>query len=258
MTAATSQQRRTKRAAAGGIGATILAVLAKGKGALALLKAVPVGKALLSSATFALFVATYAARQGVWFAVGFGLLLMIHELGHGAAMRAAGIRAGWPVFIPFLGAFIAMKDHPADPLVEARVAYAGPVAGTGASLACAALGLWTRAPIFFALAYSGFFLNLFNMVPLGFLDGSRVARVFSRGAWIVGIAIFGALFLVSPSPQLGIIGVMSLMQALRRPAADLDAIAKSDRRAWAARYFGLCAFLAAGMACSHVLIDGAH
>ncbi len=254
MTAEVSAERR-KRAAAGGIGASILALAAKGKGALALVKAVPIGKALLTSASFAVFVATFAARHGFVYGLGFATLIMIHELGHGMAMRAAGIRAGWPVFIPFLGAFIAMKDHPADAEVEARIAYAGPVAGTAASLGCAAIGLETGSMLFLSLAYSGFFVNLFNMVPLGFLDGSRVARVFSRGAWIVGVAIMGAMFLVSPSPQLGIIGVMSLMQALRRPAPDLAAVDPAVRRAWAARYFGLCAFLACGMWCSHTLIE---
>jgi Zn-dependent protease len=158
------------------------------------------------------------------------------------------------VFIPFLGAFIAMKDRPADALVEARVAYAGPVAGTAASLGCAAIGLTQESQFFLTLSYVGFFLNLFNMTPLGFLDGARVARVFSRGAWIVGIVVFGALFYASPSPQLGIIGVLSVMQALKRPAPDLDAVAPGERRAWAARYFGLCTFLAAGMWCSHTLI----
>jgi Zn-dependent protease len=244
-----------KRGVIGAVGAALLALAAKSKALLVLLKALPFAKVLLTFGTFGLSILAYGMRSGLAFGVGFALLLLVHELGHGWAMRDAGIRAGWPVFIPFFGAFIAMKDQPAHPSIEARIAYAGPVAGTAAALLCAAIGLFLHKPFFLALAYVGFFLNLFNLVPLGFLDGARIARVFSRGAWIVGVVLLGALFFVSPSPQLAIIGVMGLVQVFRRSNEDLAQVTDADRRVWAFRYFGLCFFLGAATFFTHQLLE---
>lgn len=239
------KQAPPRRGFLGGAAAIVVAVLAKAKLLLGALKAVPMAKLLLTGGSFALSVLIYGARSGWAFGVGFVLLILIHELGHGLAMRSAGIRAGWPVFVPFLGAFIAMKDKPQHPNVEAAVAIAGPVAGTAASLVCAALGLFLHAPFFLALAYVGFYLNLFNLVPFGFLDGGRIARVFSRGAWIVGIVLMAGMFFAHPSPQLLVIGLMGLTQVFRRSNEDLTLVTDADRRTWAIRYFGLCFFLGA-------------
>jgi Zn-dependent protease len=248
-----------KRGALGAAGAGLLAIAVKGKALFAIAKALPFAKVLLTFGTFGLSIFAYAMRNGLAFGVGFVTLLLIHELGHGMAMRAAGIRAGWPVFIPFFGAFISMKDKPAHPAIEARIAYAGPVAGTAGALVCAAIGLFLHKPFFLALAYFGFFLNLFNLVPMGFLDGARIARVFSRGAWIVGVILLGALFLVSPSPQLAIIGVMGLVHVFRRSGSgedeDLAAVTDADRKIWAFRYFGLCFFLGAATFFTHQLLE---
>jgi Zn-dependent protease len=235
------------------LGATLLA---KGKLALGLLKVLPFGKVLLTGGTIALSVLAYARGQGIAFGVAFVGLILIHELGHGAAMKAYGIRSGWPVFIPFFGAMIAMKDKPEHPRIEAAIAYAGPVAGTAASLVCAAIGLAFHEPFWMALAYTGFFLNLFNLVPFGFLDGGRIARLLSRRAWILGAVLLVVLFLQSPSPQLLAIGAFGAMHAFRRQAdPDLELVTSADRKTWAIRYFGLCAFLAVGVALSHRLLQ---
>jgi Zn-dependent protease len=224
------------------LGAVGLSIAAKGKALLGLLKAVPVAKALLTFGSFGGTIFLYALKSGLPFAFGFVLLIMIHELGHAYAMRVEGVRASWPVFIPFMGAFIAMKDVPVSADSEARIAIAGPVAGTAGALACAALGLWLHAPLYLALAYSAFFLNLFNLVPFGFLDGARVARVFSKRAWIVGGLVMLGLMLLSPSPQLLFIGLMGLSQALRRAGEPVE-VTPSQQRLWSLRYFGLVSFL---------------
>lgn len=244
-----------KRGWVGGSVAAAIALLSKGKLLLAALKALPFAKVFLTAGSMGLSILLYAVGRGWAFGVGFVLLILLHELGHGWAMKSAGIRAGWPVFIPFLGAFIAMKDQPAHPAIEARVAYAGPFAGTAAALVCAAIGLASRSPFFLALANIGFFLNLFNLVPIGFLDGARIARVFSRKAWIVGAILLGGMFLVSPSPQLLLIGLMGLGAAFRRNE-DLDLVSPTDRRVWALRYFGLCFFLGAAIFFTQRLLHG--
>lgn len=240
----------------GGAVAAAIALASKGKFLLAALKALPFAKVFLTAGTMGLSIFLYAIRSGFAFAVGFVLLIFVHELGHGLAMKQAGIRAGWPVFIPFFGAFISMKDAPQHPNIEARVAYAGPLAGTAAALVCAAIGLAVKSPFFLALANIGFFLNLFNLVPLGFLDGARIARVFSRGAWIVGAILLGGMFFISPSPQLLLIGVLGLAAVFRRDDSDLEQVTPADRRVWAVRYFGLAFFLGAAMFFTQRLLHG--
>lgn len=245
-----------KRGWIGGAIAAAIALLSKGKFLLAALKALPFAKVFLTAGTMGLSIFLYAMRSGFEFAVGFVLLIFIHELGHGVVMKQAGIRSGWPVFIPFFGAFISMKDAPQHPTIEARVAYAGPLAGTAAALACAAIGLALKSPFFLALANIGFFMNLFNLVPLGFLDGARIARVFSRAAWIVGAILLGGMFFISPSPQLLLIGILGLSAVFRRDNADLAEVTPADRRIWAVRYFGLAFFLGAAIFFTQRLLHG--
>lgn len=245
--------RRSGGAVKSGLGALLLGLLAKGKGLLLMLKALPFAKVLLTGGSMAMSIWVYAKMGGVAFGFGFVLMIFIHEMGHGLAMKRAGIEAGWPVFIPLFGAMIAMKGRPSHPRIEAEVAYAGPVAGTGAALLCAGLGLWLQSPFFLALAYTGFFLNLFNLTPLGFLDGGRIARVLSPKASVVGAIVMGGLCLISPSPQLILIAVLAAMQAFRRNNADLELVTADDRRTWALRYFGLCGFLGLALMLTHQL-----
>lgn len=241
-----------------GLWALGLGVLLKGKSLLVLLKGLPFAKVLLTGGSMAASVLFYAMNGGVAFAFGLVLMIFIHELGHGFAMKRAGIESGWPVFIPFFGAMIAMKGRSTHPRVEADIAYGGPVAGTGAALVCAALGLWLHSQFFLMLAYTGFFLNLFNLTPLGFLDGGRIARVLSRKASIIGAVIMGGLCLLSGSPSLVLITIMAGMQAFRRDNSDLELVTADDRKTWAVRYFGLCAFLGLALYLTTLLTHARH
>ncbi len=246
-------QRGGGGALKGGIGALLLGLLAKGKGLLLLLKGLPFAKLLMTGGTMAASVWVYAVRGGFAFALGLVLMIFVHEMGHGLAMKRAGIAAGWPVFIPFFGAMIAMKGRPNHPRIEADIAYAGPVAGTGIALLCAAIGLLLHSPFFLGLAYIGFFLNLFNLTPIGFLDGGRIARLLSRKASIVGAIVMVLLYLRNPSPMLLVIGAMAVMQSFRRDNSDLELVTADDRRTWALRYFGLCGFLGLALMFTHEL-----
>jgi Zn-dependent protease len=245
---------------AAALGAALLAKL-KGAGAILgwllwPLKLLKLGKFWLTVLSMATMIAFEAQRGGVAFGVGFVVLLLIHELGHGFAIRQAGLHAGWPVFIPFLGAVIALKGQPSDRQVEARIAIAGPVAGTVGAMACAALFLLTHGRLWLGLAHVGFFLNLFNLVPMSPLDGGRVAQAFSKRAWLVGAVLLGALFLVTKSPQLLIIAVFALMHR-RRGEPDRAELPQAQQKAVAIEYFGLCLFLGAAMATTHALLDAA-
>jgi Zn-dependent protease len=155
-------------------------VLAKAKWLLVVLKGLKFGKLLLTFGSMFAMIAFEGARHGWAFGVGFVVLIFIHEMGHALAIKQAGLEAGYPVFIPFMGAFITLKGQPRSPREEATIALAGPVAGAAASVACAGVYLSTHEHLFLALAYVGFLLNLFNMTPIPPLDGGRAAAVFSR------------------------------------------------------------------------------
>jgi Zn-dependent protease len=121
-------------------------------------------------------VGAYALIWGWKFGVGFVALILVHELGHFVEARRQGLDVSIPRFIPFLGAYVAIKNSPLNPLRNAYVALAGPAAGGLASLACWGYGSATGSSLFHALAYAGFFLNLFNLIPIGILDGGAIWR----------------------------------------------------------------------------------
>jgi len=135
---------------------------------------------------FGIFLAVggYALLWGWKFAVGFVLLILVHELGHYVEARRQGLDPALPVFLPFLGAYVALRNVPFDPWRNALVSLAGPVAGGVGAFAIYAVGEAQDSRLLLALAYAGFFLNLFNMLPIGFLDGGHLLRswrVLSRG-----------------------------------------------------------------------------
>jgi Zn-dependent protease len=123
-----------------------------------------------------LSVGGYALLFGWRFAIGFVLLILVHELGHYVEAKRQGLSPSLPVFVPFLGAYVALKGQPFDPWRNALVSIAGPIAGGLAALACLLYGEATGSDLMRALAYAGFFLNLINLVPVGILDGGHILR----------------------------------------------------------------------------------
>ncbi len=118
----------------------------------------------------------YALIWGWRFAIGFVLLILVHELGHYVEARRQGLNPQLPVFIPFLGAYVALRGQPFDPWRNALVSVAGPVAGGIGALACLVYGNAVGSDLLRALAYAGFFLNLVNLIPIGILDGGHMLR----------------------------------------------------------------------------------
>src|SRR5205823_8899095 len=132
--------------------------------------------------------AAYSLIWGWQFAIGFVLLLLVHEMGHVIQLRREGVPASAPLFIPFLGAVVGMKQAPKDAATEARVGLAGPVLGSLGCLVPLALYGVTGNNLFRALAFIGFFLNLFNLLPIVPLDGGRAMAAISPFVWIIGFA----------------------------------------------------------------------
>jgi Zn-dependent protease len=134
------------------------------------------GAASLKFGSIFIAVGGYALIWGWRFAVGFVLLILAHELGHFLEAKRRGLNPSLPVFIPFLGAYVAIRDARMGPWQHAMVSLAGPVAG-----GVAAAGVWvagdaTGSDLLRALAYTGFLLNLFNLIPIGILDGGQIMR----------------------------------------------------------------------------------
>jgi Zn-dependent protease len=123
-----------------------------------------------------LSVGGYALLFGWRFGIGFVLLILVHELGHYVEARRQGLSPALPVFVPFLGAYVALKGQPFDPWRNALVSIAGPIAGGLAALGCLLYGEATGSDLLLALAYAGFFVNLINLLPVSFLDGGHVLR----------------------------------------------------------------------------------
>jgi len=231
-------------------------LLAKFKGlALLLLKVKFLGTAL----TMVVSIGFYALLFPWSFAVGFVVLIWVHEMGHVIQLKREGIPASAPMFIPFLGAFVAMKQMPKNALAEARVGLAGPVLGS-----LGALGAWgiyelTQQPLFLGLAYVGFFLNLFNLLPMLPLDGGRAVGALSPVFWLVGIAGMVALLFVQPNPILIFIGILGGVELWRRwrnlntpEARKYHEMEPMQRLTVGLVYFGLVALLALGMAATFV------
>jgi len=234
----------------GTIGALFLMLLGKLKflGVLAsALKLKTLGTMLLS-------IGLYATSWGLPFAIGFVLLILIHELGHVYVLRREGIPATAPVFIPFVGAFIAMKGRPRDAYVESKVAIGGPIAGSFAAWATLLAGLVLEHRMLVTLGHVGILLNLFNLIPVSPLDGGRIAGAFSRPFWIVGYALGVVALLVTRSPLLLIVlvvGLFTLFQRWSHPIPGYDAIPPGKRLAvglsYAVLVAALCLTLPIGM-----------
>src|SRR5438309_2121117 len=213
---------------------------------------------LKTGGTMLLTIWLYAQTWGWWYALGFVLLIFVHECGHLLAARRIGLKVGAPVFIPFMGALIALKEAPPNAWIEAQVGIGGPLLGTAGAAACDGLYLATGNPLFRALAFSGFFLNLFNLAPIGFLDGGRIVTALSPWLWLVGLGVVSALLFAHFNFLLLLILIMSLPRLFflfrSRTAEEARYFEVTTEQRWtiAGLYFGLVAFLVLAMHLTHV------
>ncbi len=236
-----------------------LAVLAKfGKAALLLF---PKLKILTTSGTMLVSIAAYTLIWGWQFAIGFVVLLFVHEMGHVIQLRREGVEASAPVFIPFMGAVVWAKSLGGNALAEARVGLAGPILGTVGAAACIPIYHATGNNLFLALAFTGFFLNLFNLLPFGFLDGGRAAAAMSPWMWLLGVFGMVILVLTFPNPIIILIAVLGLLETYRRFKAirsgdretlEYYRVAPKHRLLVAAVYLALIAVLVVGMDLTHI------
>ena len=240
------------------LGAAIIAFLAKLK---AILLFAGQFKLLVTAGSMAVSVVAYASIWGFSFALGFVVLLLVHELGHVIALRREGIPASAPMFIPFLGAAITSRSLGDNALAEARVGLAGPILGSIGAGVCLLVWQLTGHPYWEALGFTGLFLNLFNLLPVVPLDGGRAMAAMSPWMWIVGFAAMLGLAVAFPNPIIFIIVIFAAIETWRRlkqlraGGFDRDAyyrVSPRNRALVGAVYLGLVALLVLGMHATHL------
>jgi Zn-dependent protease len=185
-------------------------------------------QAVLPLLSLAVSILVYAWLFDWQLSLGIILLLFIHEIGHYLVIRAKGMPASLPVFIPLLGAYVVMRRMPASVRDEAEIAIAGPALGALSGIACYLLFQVTQEPSLLILAQLAFLLNLINMVPVAPLDGGRIVGAISRWIWLIGLALIAIGFFYLNSPVIRIVllilGWLGFVQLRARfSGTDLDA-----------------------------------
>jgi Zn-dependent protease len=219
-------------------------------------------KIFTTSASMLVSLGAYAWIWGWKFALGFILLLFVHELGHYLEARRQGLDVGAPVFIPFLGAAILLKENPLNAWREAQIAIAGPIVGSIGAAVVWLIGERQDSELLVALGFTGFFLNLFNLLPVVPLDGGRIAAAIHPALWFVGFLGLVGLAFVAPNPLLIVIALIVGLELWRRwqerGMAEAEGYYKVEpwqKVAATVGYFGLAALLVLGMSASFVERD---
>lgn len=204
-------QKNKQNSVISGLFALLVIVASKGK---VLLSAILKVKGLGTFISMAISMVGYwwAWNLGFWGALGFVALIWIHEMGHVLAARKIGLPVSAPVFVPFLGALIRMKELPKNAKDEAIMAMGGPLLGALGAFACLAVWQLNGDKLWLWLAGIGMLINLFNLIPVAPLDGGRIATLFGRGFWWAGLAALVVLSFVIEDSLLILFAVLGLLE----------------------------------------------
>jgi Zn-dependent protease len=213
---------------------------------------------------FSMFVsaAVYVWIGGWAFGIGLVVLLFVHEMGHVLEAKRQGLPVSAPLFIPFMGALITMRQMPHDAWNEAKVAVAGPILGSLGAAAIWLAGIAYDSNALKALAFLGFFINLFNLLPIVPLDGGRIAAALHPAIWLLGFGGLLALVFWRPNPILILILIVAGTELWQRwrtrehpEMQEYYRVTRGRRVAIAVLYFGLALVLVLGMHETHVPRD---
>jgi Zn-dependent protease len=222
------------------------------------------GKVGGTALTMLISLGVYATIFGWRYAAGFIGLIFVHEMGHFLAARQRGLAVSTPTFIPFVGAWIQLKDQPMNVETEAYVAAAGPFLGTVGAVLVYFWARETQSSLLLAIAYSGFFLNFFNLIPLSPLDGGRMTAILTPRVWFIGVPLMIAMMIYRPSPLLVVIAIVAIPALMK--AWKYDPNAPENRAYYNASlelkieyglfYLGLAVFLAMMTDSTHEILRG--
>jgi Zn-dependent protease len=255
------EQRPWWKRAGGGIAALGLLIAKFAAKIKVVLLLLPKLKILTTSGSMLVSVAAYSLIWGWRFALGFVVLLFVHEMGHVIQLRREGVEASAPVFIPFLGAAVWAKSLGGNALAEARVGLAGPVLGSIGAALCIPIANATGNEFWKALAFTGFFLNLFNLLPVVPLDGGRAMAAMTPWMWFAGLLAVLVLAFTYPNPIILLIALMAALEVWRRwrslrsgdeSVRSYYRVRPLHRALVAGVYLGLIALLVLGMDATHV------
>jgi Zn-dependent protease len=249
--------RPTLRKRLGGALAAIVAVLAKFKAVLLLL---PKIKLLVTGGSMLVSLGAYAAIWGWQFGAGVVFLLFVHELGHYIQLKLEGIQPKALVFVPFLGAYVSSEGSGRSPETHARVALAGPILGSLAAVPLVLLWHATGNDLWRALAFFGFFINLFNLIPFGPLDGGQATEGLPLAAWVAALAVTIGVAAIVPSTVaiLLVAATAYKLYASHRDAGEgkvprFGTMSRRHQVMVAAAYIGLMAVLAVATNATHLV-----
>ncbi len=223
------------------------------------------GKVATTGLTMILSIGVYALVFGLWFAVGFVLLILVHEMGHYIAAKQKGLDVGAPTFIPFVGAWIQLKELPHSVETEAYVGMGGPLVGTVGALVCYFLARSYDSDLLLALSYTGFFINLFNLIPLAPFDGGRITAIVSPRIWLLGVPVLVGLFFWRPSPMLILVALLAAPNVWKAIKFDRNApenivyydVPAQTRLNYGIAYLALAAYLAVMTGEVHEMLEAA-
>ncbi len=201
----------------------------------------------------------YLWYGGIWFAVGLIGLIFVHEMGHWLEAKRQGLPVSAPIFIPFLGASIFLKEHPQSAWHEFQLAIAGPLLGSIGAAAVFGVAVAEDSNRLRAIAFLGFFINLFNLLPVVPLDGGRIVSAIHPALWVLGLLALLGLVLYRPNGILVLILVFAAMELWQRwqtrhlaGAQSYYSVTPVRRLVAAISYFGLAALLVLAMHATHV------
>ena len=202
----------------------------------------------IAGGSFLVTIAAYARQWPLAVVVGFVVITLIHEIGHAVVIRAKGLRAGYMVFIPFIGGAVTLKDQPHSAYDDAMIGLAGPFAGTLASLTCLQVYKWVGDPVWLLIAFLGFVLNLLNLLPLGMLDGGRISAAITKWMWLIGGGAVVYKVIDQPNPLIILIAILAAFQvyaSIVREKTDkrFYEVTPAQRAGIALLYFALVLFL---------------
>jgi Zn-dependent protease len=201
----------------------------------------------VAGASMIVTVAAYATKFRLGLVIGFVVITLIHEIGHAVVIRAKGLRAGFMVFIPFIGGAVTLKDQPRSAYDDAQIGLAGPIAGTLASLVSLQIYKWTESPLYLLIAATGFILNLINLLPIGLLDGGRISAAVTKWMWVFGGGFLLYKVIKQPNPLLIVILILALFQVyasiVREKEDKFYDVTAAQRAGVAIAYFSLVIFL---------------
>ena len=202
----------------------------------------------VAGGSFVVTIAAYTTQAPLAIVVGFVVITLIHEIGHAIAIRMKGLRAGFMVFIPFIGGAVTLRDQPRSAYDDALIGLAGPVAGTIASLAILQWYKWSNEPTYLLIALLGFALNLFNLLPIGMLDGGRISAAVTKWMWVFGGGAIVYKVASQPNPLTIIIALLAAFQvyaSIVREKTDKHfyEVTPLQRAGIAVLYFALVIFL---------------